>query len=643
MASLTAGINRNISSNSADARRASFMSTKSDDSILHVEKNEVVKPNFSVLNVFQLSKPERKFFYTGMIGAAFSGCALPASSLLVSGMISSMTVQYGKWLSTNDKAYLDDLYDDVKLYGTCYLAGAGALMFFVAMQFYSFKFMLEKLVTRLRNMHFRALCRQNIGFFDDKEHATGALTADLNTNATKVAMLSGESQARVVQAFFTLVTAISISFIFGSWILSLVMLAVFPLLILSQYVRMKQIHKEDAVSDELAGPGALASERLSNIRTVVALGLETSSSDEFEKLLEEPLSKGHKEAQINAVSLGFSSFIMLSVYALAFWYGGHLVNDKRATFDEVIRSLMAIMMSLQGVTGATTYFTDSEKATKAGAAIMALENRDVPINAFDEQRGERLPQVEGRLTFRNVSFRYPTRPNVSVLKSYNLTIEPGQTVAFCGPSGGGKSTIIALLERFYDPIRGQIKLDGHDLRTLNLRWLRDQIGLVGQEPVLFSGSIADNIAYGRSTASGTPPTQEEIEAAARMANAHDYITQFPDGYATQVGAKGEQLSGGQKQRLAIARAILKDPRVLLLDEATSALDSESERVVQEALDKVVALKKRTTIIVAHRLSTIRKADKICVVSGGHIAEQGTHDELLAKGGIYTTLVESATS
>ncbi|KAJ0390820.1 hypothetical protein ATCC90586_011067 [Pythium insidiosum] len=318
MASLTAGINRNISSNSADARRASFMSTKSDDSILHVEKNEVVKPNFSVLNVFQLSKPERKFFYTGMIGAAFSGCALPASSLLVSGMISSMTVQYGKWLSTNDKAYLDDLYDDVKLYGTCYLAGAGALMFFVAMQFYSFKFMLEKLVTRLRNMHFRALCRQNIGFFDDKEHATGALTADLNTNATKVAMLSGESQARVVQAFFTLVTAISISFIFGSWILSLVMLAVFPLLILSQYVRMKQIHKEDAVSDELAGPGALASERLSNIRTVVALGLETSSSDEFEKLLEEPLSKGHKEAQINAVSLGFSSFIMLSVYALAF-------------------------------------------------------------------------------------------------------------------------------------------------------------------------------------------------------------------------------------------------------------------------------------------------------------------------------------
>ncbi|GLE05342.1 hypothetical protein PINS_up014355 [Pythium insidiosum] len=643
MASLTAGINRNISSNSADARRASFMSTKSDESILHVEKNDIVKPSFSVMKVFQLSAPERKFFYTGMVGAAFSGCALPASSLLVSGMISSMTVQYGKWLSSNDKSYLDDLYDDVKLYGTLYLAGAGALMCFVAMQFYSFKFMLEKLVTRLRDMHFRALCRQNIGFFDEKENATGALTADLNTNATKVAMLSGESQARVVQAFFTMVTAISISFIFGSWILSLVMLAVFPLLVLAQYFRMKQIHKDDAVSDELAGPGALASERLGNIRTVVALGLEKSSSDEFEKLLEEPLSKGHKEAQINGVSLGFSSFMMLSVYALAFWYGGHLVSDKRATFNEVIRSLMAIMMSLQGVTGATTYFTDSEKATKAGAAIMALENREVPIDAFDEHRGERLTHVDGRLTFRNVSFRYPTRPNVSVLKRYDLTIEPGQTVAFCGPSGGGKSTIIALLERFYDPIRGQIKLDGHDLRTLNLRWLRDQIGLVGQEPVLFSGTIADNIAYGRSTASGTPPTQEEVESAARMANAHDFITQFPDGYATQVGAKGEQLSGGQKQRLAIARAILKDPRILLLDEATSALDSESERVVQEALDKVVALKKRTTIIIAHRLSTIRKADKICVVSGGRIAEQGTHAELLAKGGIYTTLVESATS
>ncbi|RLN91902.1 hypothetical protein BBJ28_00018632, partial [Nothophytophthora sp. Chile5] len=206
-------------------------------------------------------------------------------------------------------------------------------------------------------------------------------------------------------------------------------------------------------------------------------------------------------------------------------------------------------------------------------------------------------------------------------------------------SGGGKSTIISLIERFYDPVAGEIFMDGYNLKELNLNWLRSQIGLVGQEPTLFIGTIADNIAYGLQE----KPSQEEIEAAAKMANAHDYITQFPDGYETQVGMKGEQLSGGQKQRIAIARAILKNPNLLLLDEATSALDSESEKVVQEALDKVVALKRRTTIVIAHRLSTIRRADKICVVSGGKVAEQGTHQELLVLNGIYAGLVESASS
>ncbi|KAG6577939.1 ATP-binding Cassette (ABC) superfamily [Phytophthora cinnamomi] len=245
--------------------------------------------------------------------------------------------------------------------------------------------------------------------------------------------------------------------------------------------------------------------------------------------------------------------------------------------------------------------------------------------------------MQGKIEFKNILFRYPTRPEVTVLRNYNLTIEAGQTVAFCGPSGGGKSTGVSLIERFYDPVDGQVLLDGVDTKELNLNWLRSQIGLVGQEPTLFIGTIAENIAYGLTD----KPTQQDIEEAAKMANAHGFITKFPDGYDTQVGMKGEQLSGGQKQRIAIARAILKNPNILLLDEATSALDSESEKVVQEALDKVVALKRRTTIIIAHRLSTIRKADKICVVSGGKIAEQGTHQELIKLKGIYAKLVEHA--
>ncbi|KAL3661083.1 hypothetical protein V7S43_013692, partial [Phytophthora oleae] len=256
-----------------------------------------------------------------------------------------------------------------------------------------------------------------------------------------------------------------------------------------------------------------------------------------------------------------------------------------------------------------------------------------PIDSFDES-GLQPSRLEGKIEFKNVFFQYSTQPEVTVLRNYNLTIEAGQTVAFCGPSGGGKSTGVSLIERFYDPIEGQVLLDGVDTRDLNLNWLRSQIGLVGQEPTLFIGTIAENIAYGLTA----KPSQEEIEEAAKMANAHGFITKFPDGYDTQVGMKGEQLSGGQKQRIAIARAILKNPNILLLDEATSALDSESEKVVQEALDKVVALKRRTTIIIAHRLSTIRKADKICVVSGGKIAEQGTQQELINQKGIYGKLV-----
>jgi len=239
--------------------------------------------------------------------------------------------------------------------------------------------------------------------------------------------------------------------------------------------------------------------------------------------------------------------------------------------------------------------------------------------------------LSGALDFVDVQFSYPTRPNIKVLDKFNLSIEAGQIVALVGPSGCGKSSVISLIERFYDTLQGDIKFDDYYVKDVNIKWLRHQIGLVSQEPVLFSGSIAENIAYGKEGA-----TQEEIEAAARSANAHNFITEFPDGYKTQVGERGAQLSGGQKQRIAIARAIIKNPKILLLDEATSALDSESEKVVQEALDTV--MKGRTTIVVAHRLSTIQHADKICVFRDGKIYEQGTHKELLALGGAYYELV-----
>ena len=269
-----------------------------------------------------------------------------------------------------------------------------------------------------------------------------------------------------------------------------------------------------------------------------------------------------------------------------------------------------------------------------------------------------LPNLQGSIEFKNIAFRYPSRPDAPIFENFSLSVNAGHTVALVGPSGSGKSSVVSLLERFYNPQHGSIELDGVNIRELNLTWLRNTLGLVGQEPTLFATSIAQNIAYGNCNIrqNNKPQKYEEgsnlevseiddelmanIIDAAKKANAHDFIMSFPDGYQTEVGEMGVQLSGGQKQRIAIARAMLKDPSILLLDEATSALDSESERVVQNALDSLVSMRKRTTIVIAHRLSTIRNADKIVVVNRGQVVEEGTHDELMAiENGQYKALVE----
>ncbi|OQR90012.1 ATP-binding Cassette (ABC) Superfamily, partial [Achlya hypogyna] len=258
----------------------------------------------------------------------------------------------------------------------------------------------------------------------------------------------------------------------------------------------------------------------------------------------------------------------------------------------------------------------------------------VPSIDCSAANGTVLADVKGDIELRHVAFAYPSRPDSQIYKDYSLTIHAGQTLALVGGSGSGKSTAIGLMERFYDPASGAVYLDGHDLRSLNVQSLRSHISIVSQEPVLFAGTIAENIATGKPGA-----TQAEIEDAAKKANAHDFILRFPNGYDTTVGDRGVQVSGGQKQRIAIARAIIRDPAVLLLDEATSALDTESERIVQESLDRLLQQKRRTTVIVAHRLSTIRNADMIAVVNDGKVCELGTHDELVnLPNGLYSNLV-----
>ncbi|CAF3957117.1 unnamed protein product [Rotaria sp. Silwood1] len=274
------------------------------------------------------------------------------------------------------------------------------------------------------------------------------------------------------------------------------------------------------------------------------------------------------------------------------------------------------------------------KAQQAALRIMKLNKRQSQINPYDES-GIILKEVIGNIEFDDVYFRYPTRPTLRILRNFSLKCLSSSTTALVGPSGSGKSTTIALLQRFYDPLKGKILLDGHDIQVLNIRWLRSIMGLVQQEPVLFNLSIRDNIAYGDSS---REVTQDEIERVARTANIHELIKSLPQGYETSCGAKGSQLSGGQKQRIAIARALIRSPKILLLDEATSALDNKSEKVVQAALDK--ARTGRTCLSIAHRLSTIQNSEKIAVVDRGKMKEEGTHDELLRLNGIYAKLASA---
>jgi ATP-binding cassette subfamily B (MDR/TAP) protein 1 len=301
-------------------------------------------------------------------------------------------------------------------------------------------------------------------------------------------------------------------------------------------------------------------------------------------------------------------------------------GDVMTAFFSVLFGGLNLAQALPGLSALAT-------GRRAAGRVLAVVRRASTVDALGDAAesggdggGARPGMVVGKLELSAVRFAYPARPDAPVYRGLDLTIEAGQTVALVGPSGAGKSTAVQLLERFYDPDEGAVLLDGRDVRELNVAWLRSQIGLVSQEPVLFSGSIRDNIRNGKPDAS-----DDEIEAAARLANAHTFVSALTDGYETEVGEQGVQLSGGQKQRVAIARAIVRDPAILVLDEATSALDAASERVVQDALDTLLRTKRRTTLVIAHRLSTVRGADKIAVFGDGVIVEQGTHDELMVLG------------
>lgn len=376
----------------------------------------------------------------------------------------------------------------------------------------------------------------------------------------------------------------------------------------------------------------IAGEGVSNIRTVAAFNAQGKILSLFCQELRVPQRRSLSKSQTSGILFGLSQLALYSSEALILWYGVHLVNKGVSTFSKVIKVFVVLIITANSVAETISLAPEIIRGGDAVGSVFSVLDRSTRIDA-DDPEAEPIESMRGDIELRHVDFAYPSRPDVTIFKDFNLRIRAGHSQALVGASGSGKSSVIALIERFYDPIAGKVMIDGKDIRRLNLKSLRLKIGLVQQEPALFAASIFDNIAYGKDGA-----TEAEVIEAARAANMHTFVSGLPEGYKTPVGERGVQLSGGQKQRIAIARAVLKDPTILLLDEATSALDAESECVLQEALERL--MRGRTTVLVAHRLSTIRGVDSIGVVQDGRIVEHGSHAELISRpDGAYSRLLQ----
>ncbi|KAL1522400.1 hypothetical protein AB1Y20_017390 [Prymnesium parvum] len=518
----------------------------------------------------------------------------------------------------------------------------------------------EHLTKRLRYELMSILLRQEIGYFDDERNSVGELSEFLGEKVTFVQGIMGEKIGSIAQIQSMLVTCIVVMFVAGSWRVALVVLGFFPIMAAAMALALASIMggsqsagKVDETESNEKTAGSVIGEVVTGIRTVASFNAELRFFDDYStKVLgirDEAVGRTLKAGITTGLAFALIYVIMGVQLLYGLWlasvgvFGGGdptaIINGCRDSAPDYIDGVLIPIMVMMQMSLVMNLATDATAANNAALELFErLDRRSLrdPLS----NAGEVLPEVKGVIQCKDVHFAYPTRPRFLICKGYNLTIEGGQVCAFAGPSGSGKSTMIALLQRFYDPIAGQVLLDGYDICSLNLAWLRRQFGLVGQEPVLFNGTVAENIGQGKVGGA----TQDEIEWAAKAANAHDFIlNDLGNGYSTQVGLRGGMLSGGQKQRVAIARALVRKPAVMLLDEATSALDNESERVVQAALDEIMTKQKRTTIMIAHRLSTIRKADKIAVISNGVIKEEGTHDELLKIGstGIYYGLVKAS--
>ncbi|NP_001118128.1 ATP-binding cassette, sub-family B (MDR/TAP), member 11b [Oncorhynchus mykiss] len=598
----------------ADAGKSAFVEEE--------EVEEQVEPA-PVTRILKYNAPEWPYMLFGTIGAAVNGGVNPVYSLLFSQILATFSIP-------------DPEAQRREINGICmFFVLVGVTSFITQMlQGYAFSKSGELLTRRLRRMGFHAMLGQEVGWFDDHRNSPGALTTRLATDASQVQGATGSQIG--MKAVNSLTNRRAVIILYYSkfqpgWKLTLVILCFLPFLALSGGFQAKMLtgfakQNKQAMEDA----GRISGEALNNIRTIAGLGKE-QFWEMYEAHLEAPYQAAKQKANVYGACYGFAQCVVFMANS-AYRFGGYLVRQEGLHFSLVFRVISAIVTSGTALGRASSYTPDYAKAKISAARFFQLLDRVPKIRVYSNE-GDKWPDFRGNLEFIDCKFTYPTRPDIQVLNGLNVSVKPGQTLAFVGSSGCGKSTSVQLLERFYDPDQGKVIIDGHDSTQVNVSYLRSKIGIVSQEPILFDCSIGDNIKYGDNL---REVSMNDIISASKKAQLHNFVMTLPEKYDTNVGSQGSQLSRGQKQRIAIARAIIRDPKILLLDEATSALDTESEKTVQEALDK--AREGRTCIVIAHRLSTIQNSDIIAVMSRGFVIEQGPHDQLMALKGAYYKLV-----